>query len=131
LVQAAQAACAGSPLDSETTVDLRTVWTDDSKRLVLLRPYHGNREVLQRVGLHPAVMACTRSRIADEWTQGVLLGAEGVIDFFDLSSYLLDEYPASIDRGGAIVLIRLPFTTILVVLGHSFAKRGPAAFAWT
>lgn len=51
-------------------------------------------------------MACTRSRTADEWTQGVLLGTDGVIDYFDLGFYLLDEYPASIDRGGAIVSIR-------------------------
>jgi hypothetical protein len=55
--------------------------------------------------------------------QGVLLGADGVIDFFDLRSYLFEEYPASIGHGDASVSIRC--SGLPTEVGQSISLRSP------
>ena len=97
LNQAILAACrAGTPT---VEIDLSRLWAEPWSRLELFFPYHGNFEVIRRIGFDPEVMACTRSRFYDEWTQAVLQGEKGVIALFDLPTVRL---PPAIRRSKAV-----------------------------
>jgi hypothetical protein len=103
LVSAAQAACAGDAGTAE--LDLDRVWPDGWRRVHLFGPYHGNHEVLFRLGLEPAIMACTRSHNADEWTQAVVERADGRLAYFDLPSHLLAGPPRALAAGAGRIVV--------------------------
>lgn len=106
LDRAALEACETAAGDGYVTIDLRAVWPGPWERLELLGPYHGNLAVLTRVGPSFAVMACTRSRVADEWTQAVLVGSQGPLAWFDVSSAGLDGPNATIARAAPHLRLR-------------------------
>lgn len=107
LMTAARAACMEHSGQAE--VDLDTIWRGDWSRLHFFRPYHGNHDVIARVGPELEIMACTRSRNADEWTQAVVESRSGRLHFFDLPTHLLDDPPPLLERGHARLGVRCDY----------------------
>lgn len=45
--------------------------------------------IVEQVGLHGSVLACSKSDFYDEWTQLIFTLDNEIISFFDISSYQL------------------------------------------
>ncbi|QFY90433.2 hypothetical protein D5125_13605 [Magnetovirga frankeli] len=98
LQQARERACRQRPA---SPIELSQIWPGDWQRLEAFRPYRSNLSVIERVGLDLRVLSCSRSQLHDEWSQLVLVSADGSLLGFDVATELAREIPNRLERAEA------------------------------